>query len=183
MHLLFQLHEELVRRYPVGEDLNYGQLQELERLDMFVKEALNLWHPVTMLVSRHCRADTTILEQFFPAGCEVFAPVWHNHHNPQIWPEPFRFNPERFAPKIAKDIDLSTFISFGVGHKSSIGNWFALLELKAALCKLLRRYEVLPFSRVEDTIELIVQRMIIHPKTPIQVKLRLRTETVASAKP
>lgn len=190
LHLMAQypeeqdkLHEELVRRYPVDEDLDYSQLQELERLDMFVKEALRLYPPVTMLVSRHCRADTTILGQFFPAGCEVLAPVWHVHHDPQIWPEPFRFNPERFAPAVAKDIHPGAFIPFGIGPKSCIGNRFALLELKAALCKLLRRYEVLPCSRVEDPIGLIVQTVIIRPKTPIQVKLRHRTEAGASAKP
>ncbi|KAL1445269.1 hypothetical protein MTO96_029267 [Rhipicephalus appendiculatus] len=181
LHLMAQhpeeqdkVREELLRRYPVEDDLDYGQLQELERLDMFVKEALRLYPPVTMLVSRHCHSDATILGQFFPAGCEVFAPVWHVHHDPQLWPEPFRFNPERFAPAVAKSIHPGAFIPFGIGPKSCIGNRFALLELKAALCRLLRRYEVLACSRLEDPIELIVQTVIIRPKQPIQVKLRRR---------
>ncbi|KAH7935998.1 hypothetical protein HPB52_016337 [Rhipicephalus sanguineus] len=160
--------------YPVDDDLDYGQLQQLERLDMLVKEALRLYPPVTMLVSRHCRADATILGQFFPAGCEVLAPVWHVHHDPQLWPEPFRFNPERFSPEVAKGIHPGAFMPFGIGPKSCIANRFALLELKAALCKFLRTYEVLSCSRMEEPIELIVQTMIIRPKVPIQVKLRRR---------
>ncbi|KAL3255375.1 hypothetical protein MRX96_017290 [Rhipicephalus microplus] len=168
------VREELLLRYPVDDDLDYSQLQELQRLDMFVKKALWMYPPVTMLVTRHCCSDATVLGHFFPADCEVLAPVWHIHHDPQLWPEPFRFKPERSSLAVAKYIHPGAFISFGIGPKSCIGNRNALLELKAALCSLLRRYEVLTCLQLEDPIELIVQMVIIHAKEPIQVKLRRR---------
>lgn len=181
MHLLAQhpheqekVYEELMRKYPSDEELDYGDLQELQRLDMFVKEALRLYPPVVLLVSRHCRTDTTILGQFFPAGCEILAPVWHVHHDAQHWPDPFCFSPERFAPEVSKDHHPGAYMPFGIGPKSCIGNRFALLELKAALCKLLRKFEVLPCARVKDPMELVVKTVLAVPATPIQVKLRYR---------
>lgn len=181
IHLLAQhpqeqekVHEELMRRYPSDEELDYGDLQDLQRLDMFVKEALRLYPPVVLLVSRHCRADTTILGQFFPAGCEILAPVWHVHHDPQLWPDPFCFNPERFAPEVSKDHHPGAYMPFGIGPKSCIGNRFALLELKAALCTLLRKFQVLPCARVKDPMKLVVKTVLAGPATPIQVKLRYR---------
>ncbi|XP_077560595.1 cytochrome P450 3A14-like isoform X6 [Haemaphysalis longicornis] len=169
-----QVYEELMRKYPSDEELDYGDLQELQRLDMFVKEALRLYPPVVLLVSRHCRTDTTILGQFFPAGCEILAPVWHVHHDAQHWPDPFCFSPERFAPEVSKDHHPGAYMPFGIGPKSCIGNRFALLELKAALCKLLRKFEVLPCARVKDPMELVVKTVLAVPATPIQVKLRYR---------
>ncbi|KAH9360216.1 hypothetical protein HPB48_016875 [Haemaphysalis longicornis] len=163
-----------MRKYPSDEELDYGDLQELQRLDMFVKEALRLYPPVVLLVSRHCRTDTTILGQFFPAGCEILAPVWHVHHDAQHWPDPFCFSPERFAPEVSKDHHPGAYMPFGIGPKSCIGNRFALLELKAALCKLLRKFEVLPCARVKDPMELVVKTVLAVPATPIQVKLRYR---------
>lgn len=181
MHLLAQhpheqekVYEELMQRYPSGEELDYGDLQELQRLDMFVKEALRLYPPVVLLVSRHCRADTTILGQFFPAGCEILAPVWHVHHDSQHWPDPFCFNPERFAPDVSKDHHPGAYMPFGIGPKSCIGNRFAMLELKAALCKLLRKFQVLPCAQVKDPMKLVVKTVLAVPATPIQVKLRFR---------
>ncbi|KAK8774704.1 hypothetical protein V5799_010763 [Amblyomma americanum] len=188
LHLMAQhqleqdkVYEELIKRYPEDEDLDYGQLQELECLDMFVKEALRLYPPVVLLVSRHCRVDTTILGQLIPAGCEVLAPVWHLHHDPQLWPDPFHFKPERFAPEASKDIHPGAYMPFGIGPKSCIGNRFALLELKAALCRLLRRYQVLACSRMEDPIDLIVQTVLVSPKTPIQVMLQRRAMSAADS--
>ncbi|KAG0417116.1 hypothetical protein HPB47_005875 [Ixodes persulcatus] len=51
--------------------LTYDFVQQLQRLDIVIKEALRTYPPVVLFVSRVCRGDTTVLGQFFPARVNV----------------------------------------------------------------------------------------------------------------
>ncbi|KAG0427793.1 hypothetical protein HPB47_025174 [Ixodes persulcatus] len=77
--------------------LTYDGIQKLKRLDMMIAETMRLYPPVVLFVSRCCRQDTTIMGQFIPAGVNVLVPTWHVHHDPNLWPDPYKFDPERFA--------------------------------------------------------------------------------------
>ncbi|KAM7303973.1 putative cytochrome P450 [Ixodes scapularis] len=179
MHLLSQhpdeqetLHAELVAASP-NERLDYERLMRLQRLDMVVQECLRLYPPVVLLLSRACRADTTILGQFFPKGVNIMVPVWHIHHDAELWPDPFKFDPERFDPD-APPHHPAAFIPFGLGPRMCIGMRFALLELKTALCKIIRKYRISPCGNEKENLELTVPVSIINPKYAIKVRLHPR---------
>ncbi|XP_042148791.1 cytochrome P450 3A12-like [Ixodes scapularis] len=117
MHLLSQhpdeqetLHAELVAASP-NERLDYERLMRLQRLDMVVQECLRLYPPVVLLLSRACRADTTILGQFFPKGVNIMVPVWHIHHDAELWPDPFKFDPERLQMSLSNTSPLKLAVT------------------------------------------------------------------------
>jgi cytochrome P450 family 9 len=62
------------------------------------------------------------------------------HHDPQYFPEPEKFNPDRFSDENRKSIDPDTYLPFGIGPRNCIGSRFALMELKTIMFYLLQNF-------------------------------------------
>ncbi|CAG2172994.1 unnamed protein product [Oppiella nova] len=75
-------------------------------------------------------------------------PVYAIHHDPDHYPDPFTFIPDRFMPENRGHIKAYTYLPFGSGPRNCIGMRFALLEAKLALAKISQKFR---FSRVTDT--------------------------------
>ncbi|CAN7990005.1 unnamed protein product, partial [Ixodes pacificus] len=155
------------------QDLTYDGVQELKRLDMVIRESLRLYPPVVLFVSRHCREDTTIMGQFIPAEANIIVPTWHIHHDPELWPEPFKFDPERFAEGLNTGHS-AAYLPFGLGPRVCIGKGFAVLEIKMALCKLIRKYRIRQCRETQDPVKLVVPTVTINPEKGISVKFEHR---------
>lgn len=187
MHLLAthpeeqdSLHAEIGAAFgDVGEELSYERVHQLKRLDMFVQEALRIYPPVVLFVTRKCEKDTTVMGQFFPKGVSIMAPTWHLHHDPAVWPDPFVFRPERFdqggnGGDGAQPHHPGTYLPFGLGPRICIGKRFALLEIKMAVCRILKQYRVVRCHQTQEPVKLIVQSIIINPEGGVFVGLERR---------
>ncbi|KAM7303975.1 putative cytochrome P450 [Ixodes scapularis] len=179
MHLLAKYPEEqelvfdeIQKTFPGDAELTYDGLQQLKYLDMVICETLRMYPPVVMFTSRRCKEDTMVMGQLFPAGVNVIVPVWHIHHDPELWPDPQRFDPKRFDGE--KSRNSAAYLPFGIGPRMCIGKRFALLELKLAICKIVRKYKVFPCEQTQDPLKFSVPTVVLHPKSPICVKLQQR---------
>lgn len=65
-------------------------------------------------------------------------PVHCFHHDPEYFPNPDKFDPERFNEENRKNIDPDTYMPFGIGPRNCIGSRFALMEVKAIFYNLLQ---------------------------------------------
>ncbi|CAN8019058.1 unnamed protein product [Ixodes persulcatus] len=178
MHVLAKYPEEqervfneISKAFPDGAELTYDGVQHLKRLDMVVCETLRLYPPVVLFVSRHCTRDTTVSGQFFPAGVNVLLPTWHVHHDPDFWPEPLKFDPERFSE--GEKVQ-SAYFPFGLGPRVCIGKRFALLEVKLATCNIIRRYRVSKCEQTQDPLRFVVPSVVLNPENGIRVRLQKR---------
>lgn len=169
-----RLHTELVDALPGGLDLGYDEVHQLKRLDMVINECLRMYPPIVLFISRTCAQDTTVMGQFFPAGAEVLVPVWNVHHDPDLWPEPFKFDPERFSNGL-EGIHPASYMPFGIGPRMCIGRRFALLELKMAVCKIIRKFKILLCRETQDPVKVIVPSVTLNPEKGINLKLEART--------
>ncbi len=70
-------------------------------------------------------------------GTTVQIPLWEIHHDPNIWPEPEQFRPERFAKK-EKLFHPMAFIPFGAGMRSCVGVYF--WGLLGSIVSIFRRF-------------------------------------------
>ena len=70
----------------------------------------------------------------------VFIPLLHR--DPQVWPEPDRFDPDRFLPEHNRARPAHAYKPFGTGERACIGRQFALHEAMVVLAKLLHRFDV-----------------------------------------
>ena len=78
----------------------YDIIGHLPYLDQVFCESLRLFPPVVLFVNREAGEDTQLGQYHIPAGTNVQIPVWQIHHNPNLWPDPYRFDPDRYVKAI-----------------------------------------------------------------------------------
>jgi cytochrome P450 len=112
------------------------------------KEALRMYPPV-FAFGRTSLRDTTIDGHVVPEFSHMLVLPLSLHHRPDLWPEPSRFDPDRFLPEAEARRPKLAWIPFGAGPRVCIGNHFAMMEAPLVLATLLRRYR---FERLSDEV-------------------------------
>ena len=154
------------------EDLDLEDLKmKLPYTEAVVKEAQRLY-PSVPTFSRALKADMKIGKDIVvPAGCVVCLYPRVIHRNPNYWPEPERFIPERFMSNIKRHP--YAFIPFSAGPRNCIGQKFAIFEEKALLAKIFRKFKVTSLDQ-RDRVE-VTSSLILKAIDPIRLRLELRT--------
>jgi cytochrome P450 len=132
--ILLRLTGEIAAAAPAGVLLP-ERLAKLEFLDATVREILRL-QPVVPMVGRVLQQPTRIAGYDLPAGTVVAPSIYLAQRRAQVFPEPARFDPERFLR--AKPTPYEWF-PFGGGIRRCIGMAFALYEMKMVLAAVLSR--------------------------------------------
>jgi retinoid hydroxylase len=134
-------HERLVREQHavVGDgELELDHLKRLELLDLVLKEVERLWPPICLL-QRGVVADFELAGHGVPAGASIMFSPWATHRLPELFADPHRFDPERFAAPRREDWRVPyALIGFGGGPRLCIGEAFAKMEAKVVASVLLR---------------------------------------------
>jgi cytochrome P450 len=120
---------------PVTAELS----RHLPLIDRILRESLRL-HPPAWILSRRLEADEELGGELLPKGTYVFCPPYLVHRNPRHWPDPSRFDPDRFL----QEPPAHAWIPFGDGPRRCIGEHFAMMELRIVLATWLRRARFLP---------------------------------------
>jgi cytochrome P450 len=114
----------------------------------------------------------------YPPGVALLASAFLVHHDPDIYPEPFAFRPERF---LGQAPGTYSWIPFGGGRRRCLGASFAMQEMKIVIRAALRRYELSPGSpRPERTAR---RSITFSPAGGARVILRERPASAASDAP
>ncbi|NXS60233.1 CP3AT protein, partial [Brachypteracias leptosomus] len=164
-----QLQDEIDANLPNKARPTYNAIMQMEYLDMVVNESLRLF-PVGGRIERVCKKTVEINGVTIPKDMVVLIPVYVMHRDPEYWPEPEEFRPERFSKENKESIDPYTFLPFGAGPRNCIGMRFALLTLKVAVVLLLQNFS---FRTCKDTpIPLVLDtKGFMQPKQPIVLKM------------
>ncbi len=118
-----------------------GQLGELRSLDLVMKESQRLVTPVPSM-ARATVKDTEVLGHYLPAGTKVSVTPHFSHHLEELWPDPERFDPGRFADDRREDkVHRYAWAPFGGGAHKCIGMYFSVAEVKAVLHQILLRFD------------------------------------------
>ncbi|XP_029455635.1 thromboxane-A synthase isoform X2 [Rhinatrema bivittatum] len=161
--------DEFTEKHVIPE---YGTVQEMPYLDMVIAETLRMYPPAFRF-SRETSKDCDVTGQCIPAGSLVEIPVGYIHYNPEHWPEPEKFIPERFTPEAKQKRSPFVYLPFGAGPRSCIGMRLALLELKITLVRVLQKYKFETCSRTQIPL-LLKSETTLGPKNGVHIKIVTR---------
>ncbi|XP_020800979.1 cytochrome P450 9c1 [Drosophila serrata] len=176
-----KLYEEIlaVEEELDGKPLNHDTLMAMKYLDCVVSESLRKWPPA-FIIDRMCAADFDLKDEEGEVIVKlqkdelVHIPVAAIHHDPDNFPEPEVFRPERFDEEHKHEIKQFTYLPFGVGPRSCIGNRMALMEVKSVLYQLLRQYKLKPTDRTATDLMSSISGFRMVPRELFWCKFELR---------
>jgi len=127
-----------------------ADIDQLFYTEQVINEALRLYSPIHSL-SRVALEDDTIGGYHIPAGATIYVSLYATHRLASLWPDPNRFDPERFTPENVERRPRFAFIPFAAGHRNCVGASTAVVELKMIVAMIAQRYELslAPGHRVE----------------------------------
>jgi cytochrome P450 len=135
-----QLHEEVDRvlgnRTPTMEDM--ANLPYTERV---IKETMRM-RPPSWSISRTALQDFEVGGYTIPRGASVILSQWNMHHNPRYFPEPDRFDPERWLRPTPEKLPKLAYFPFGGGYRQCLGGAFAMTESVLLLASVARRFQL-----------------------------------------
>lgn len=108
-----------------GAPFTYDVMQSLKYLDMVVSESLRKWPPA-IATDRMCVRPYELTDDDghtlrIQKGDGLWIPIFALHRDPEYWPEPSKFDPERFSDGRKAEIQPFTYVPFGVGPRNCIG--------------------------------------------------------------
>ncbi|MFM8899831.1 MAG: cytochrome P450 [Burkholderiales bacterium] len=124
-----------------GRNPGPDDLPALPWLTASLKEAMRLYPPIGVLMSRRTTAAIELGGWHIPKGAMLRITTWLLHRDPRSFPEPQAFRPERFLPD-APPPPRGAWMPFGAGPRVCIGQHFAMLEMTLLAAMLLQRYRL-----------------------------------------
>jgi len=135
--------QERIRRESLAlnkAQMDFEDLEKLESLTWAMKETIRRYPPLPV-IPRIATDDFEFEGYRIERNTMVVVSPIHTHHMEEWWTEPFRFDPERFAPGRAEDErHTHAWVPFGGGAHLCIGLRFAEVQVKAIMHQLVQRY-------------------------------------------
>jgi cytochrome P450 len=150
----------------LGETPDPGSLFTASYLSAVVNETIRL-HPILSECARVPIAPITIHGHTIQAGQALVISIVGIHHNPAIYPEPDRFNPERFIENKFSNFE---FLPFGGGHRRCLGAGLAEYTLRIALAEIVTSWDLQPAGLDSD----IRHDLAMGPKYGAPVRIQSR---------
>ncbi|XP_077563282.1 cytochrome P450 3A24-like [Haemaphysalis longicornis] len=137
-----------------GEHPSLDVVTKLKYLHCVVSEALRMYPPATRIersaIDDYVLGDSGVQ---LKKGDLVVIPVYAMHHDPQNFPDPFTFNPERFSEENVGSIQPYTYLPFGAGPRNCIGMRFALQAVKLSVLYTIRNVQLVRTEKTKVPLE------------------------------
>ncbi|MFE6251991.1 cytochrome P450 [Streptomyces niveus] len=156
-----RLHEEVDR--VLGDDvLTADHLSKLPYTRRLVQETLRLYAP--WLVTRQTVSEVTLGDYALPAGTDIIWSAYALHRDPDLYPDPLRFDPDRWLPERPQP-PKGAFIPFGSGKRMCIGDAFSWTETTVITAMIAKKWQLTPARGVVRTLAAITT----HPSDELRM--------------
>ncbi len=148
----------------------YEDVPRLEYTTKVLTESMRIYPPAWVLV-RQAVNDSVIGGYLVPKGADLVLSQYVTHHDPRLFPEPERFDPDRWTPEMRRALPKFAYFPFGGGARSCVGEPFAWMEgvlLLAAISSRWRMHHV-KGRKVE-----MMPRITLRPKYGMKMRLTRR---------
>nr|AAF97936.1 cytochrome P450 CYP6N3v1 [Aedes albopictus] len=121
--------------------LTYEAIQDMQYIDQCINESLRKYPPasnLTRIVSKDYKLPNcdVVLQQ----GSTIIVPVYALHHDAEYYPNPEKYDPDRFTPEEVAKRNPYCFLPFGEGPRNCIGMRFGIMQARVGLAYLLKDF-------------------------------------------
>ncbi|XP_014272659.1 cytochrome P450 4C1 [Halyomorpha halys] len=140
------------------EELRQEDINKMKYLDRVVKESLRIF-PSVPAIGRTVTHDTVLPSNgmLIPAGSNLVAQIVVTHRRADLFPDPMKFDPDRFLPENAKGRHPYSYVPFSAGPRNCIGQKFAMLDMKAIISKVILNYKIVAEEKLDLNSALIIR--------------------------
>ncbi|HUA15926.1 MAG TPA: cytochrome P450 [Verrucomicrobiae bacterium] len=157
--------DQLDERLPTFDDI-----PKLRYVEMVLAESMRLYPPAWAM-GRYSRHDFQLGEFFLPAKTTVLISQFVMHRDPRYFPDPLRFDPERFTPDARARRTKFSYFPFGAGARQCIGESFALMEGVLLLATIGQKWKLELLSGQQIEPEPLIT---LRPKHGLRMRVRSR---------
>ncbi|KAK4878613.1 hypothetical protein RN001_011119 [Aquatica leii] len=164
-----KLREE-VNRY---EQITYDSLNGLVYMRQVVDEVLRKYPPIAFL-NRACTKDYQVpnTKLVLKKDTPILISILGIHHDPEYFPEPEKFDPERFSLENKERLTQFSYMPFGEGPRLCIGLRFAFLQMKIALAMLLKNYKFSINNKTQLPLKMNPKSFVMSPMGSIWLDVK-----------
>ncbi|CAL1529341.1 unnamed protein product [Lymnaea stagnalis] len=164
--------ESIVR----GASPTYEELGQLTYMEQVINETLRLYPPAPIM-SRLAAESRTYGSITVPKGAGVMIPIFAVLKDPKNYPDPEKYDPDRFSDENKAKRDPMAFMPFGYGPRNCIGMRLAYLELKIALAHIIRKvtFELNEQTEPKKGEDIVIKgHGILRTEKPIKLAVKIR---------
>jgi cytochrome P450 len=163
-----EVDDVLGGRAPGAEDL-----PKLAYTGMILAESMRLFPPTWIFVRIAQQEDKLPSGAIIPAGSKIYLCPYVMHRRPRYFPDPERFNPERFTEAAKKERPQFSYFPFGGGARVCIGEHFAKMEGTLVLASIAQKFRL---SLVPDQTIVPEPKMTLRPRGGIRMRVFRRSQ-------
>ncbi|XP_033228435.1 cytochrome P450 4C1-like [Belonocnema kinseyi] len=169
-----KVYQELKHIYgdviPENVLITIDDLREMRYTERMIQESMRLFPPVAFVL-RKVEEDLDVGGYTMPKGCTAFCSIAKIHRDEKYWPDPLKFDPDRFLPEEVAKRNPYCYLPFSGGPRNCIGSLHAIMEMKTALARILlkfiiRKKHIEPIKNIRQKAEIIS-----HPLKPIKIEI------------
>ena len=150
-------------------------LAALPYVKQVIQESMRLFPPA-WVIGREPLTEDQLGEYRLPKRATLVIPTWVIHRHPEFWPEPEKFDPDRFLPEKVKARDKFCYLPFGGGPRICIGINFAMMEMQLVLPMILQKYTL----RLAENQRIEKEPLItLRPKNGILVEKEANSQLIS----
>ena len=135
-------------------------------------------YPPAWSLAREVVKEFEVEGYHIPVGANVVMSQWILHHDARLFPDPDKFDPDRWASEACQKLPRFAYFPFGGGARQCIGAGFASMEAVLLLATIAARFDL---HLVEDHPVIAVPSFTLRPKHGIRMRLKRRRPDIAVA--
>lgn len=173
-----KVREEIKQGFEKHGKLTYEFItNDMPYATCVIKETLR-HYPILPFLDRECVIPSGensgySLEPYsdfrIPQGMPVYVPSYALQHDPQYFPDPETFNPDRFDPN-SSSFNEYTYMPFGLGPRNCIGERFAFMQMRIGIVNVLKSFTVETTASTPKSFGLDRTNVLLHPDSQIVLK-------------
>lgn len=143
----------------------------ITNLQSSISEALRKY-PTIATLHRIANTDYTMPDgAILPKGTFIIIPSYAIHHDPEIYPLPENFDPERFSEEGRQTRHPYSYLPFGEGPRICVGLRFGMMQAKIGLAMLLSNFRFSTCPKTEIPLKIDQVYMLFVPQNGVWLKI------------